>query len=77
MYHTPGVNCPKHRREMSGMQYAKYRPMIARLKIELMAIVFTNISRPSIKEQNATKPTARAGVLLEDRTRSKLLPGSP
>ena len=51
--------------------------MIARLKMELMAMVLTSMRRPSARVQMATKATARAGVLFEDRTRMKLLPGRP
>jgi hypothetical protein len=51
--------------------------MIARLKIELMAMVLTSIRRPSAKEQIATNATARAGVLFEERTRMNPEPGRP
>lgn len=51
--------------------------MIARLKIELIAIVLTSMRRPSAREQTATKPTARAGVLLADNFRRKVEPGRP
>jgi hypothetical protein len=51
--------------------------MIARLKIELMAMVLTSIRRPSAREQMATNTTARAGVLFADKTRMKLEPGRP
>jgi hypothetical protein len=55
----------------------KCNPRIAKLKIELMAIVLTNIKRPSSSEMNATKQTARKGVLFLVSTRMNLEPGSP
>jgi hypothetical protein len=45
------------------MQYAKYNPMIAKLKMEFMAMVLTSMRRPSKREHKATKATAGAGVL--------------
>lgn len=55
----------------------KYKPIIAKLKIELMAIVLASIKGPSRSEISATKPTAVAGVLFSVSTRMKLDPGSP
>jgi hypothetical protein len=46
-----------------GEMRTKYKPKIAKLKIELMAIVLTNIKRPSKSEMTATKQIARNGVL--------------
>ena len=51
--------------------------MMARLKMLFIAIVLTSIKRPSASVQMATNPTARAGVLLDERTRRKELPGRP
>ena len=77
IYQTPGVKCPNRRREIKGMQYAKYNPMIAKLKMEFMAMVLTSMRRPSKREHKATKAAAGAGVLFFWRTRMKDEPGRP
>lgn len=51
--------------------------MIAKLKIELMAMVFTSIRRPSARQQRATNATARAGMAPAERTRRKPEKGRP
>lgn len=45
--------------------------------MEFMAMVFTSMRRPSRREMKAQNPTARAGVLLEERTRRKPEKGRP
>jgi hypothetical protein len=45
--------------------------------MELMAMVFTSMRRPSARVHIATNATARAGVLLEESTRMNVLPGRP
>jgi hypothetical protein len=45
--------------------------------MELMAMVLTNMRRPSRREMKAQNPTARAGVLFDESTRRNPENGRP